>query len=144
MVSGWLYRLTLPNGVPSPPARPHFPRHQLPQRLAQSGFREGMPVFIRILKEEGILKCICAGPPAGGFPDLSDLRLVGRARPKLKEGDGQSPEGFYEVTRAALNPNSRYHLSFNLGFPTPSIARHGRTGSFLMVHGPAPRSAAMR
>ncbi|MGL5115998.1 MAG: L,D-transpeptidase family protein, partial [Beijerinckiaceae bacterium] len=55
--------------------------------------------------------------------------------PKLKEGDGQSPEGFYAVTRRALNPNSSYYLSFNLGFPNAFDRAHGRTGSFLMVHG---------
>ena len=37
--------------------------------------------------------------------------------PKLKEGDLQAPEGFYSVTKDKLNPNSRFHLSFNLGFP---------------------------
>src|SRR5438477_12608809 len=29
----------------------------------------------------------------------------------------QAPEGFYQVTSEQLNPNSRHHLSFNLGFP---------------------------
>ena len=55
--------------------------------------------------------------------------------PKLKEGDGQSPEGFYFVHPGAMNPNSSYHLSFNLGFPNAYDRAHGRTGSFLMVHG---------
>ena len=34
-----------------------------------------------------------------------------------------------------MNPNSSYHLSFNLGFPNAYDRAHGRTGSFLMVHG---------
>ncbi len=55
--------------------------------------------------------------------------------PKLKEGDGQSPEGFYFVKPGAMNPNSSYHLSFNLGFPNAYDRAHNRTGSFLMVHG---------
>jgi murein L,D-transpeptidase YafK len=53
----------------------------------------------------------------------------------LKEGDRQAPEGFYTVSRAQLNPNSRWHRSFNLGFPNLYDRTHGRTGSFLMVHG---------
>ena len=61
--------------------------------------------------------------------------MVRHARPKLKEGDGQSPEGFYAVSLGALNPNSSYHLSFNLGFPNRFDRENGRTGSFLMVHG---------
>ena len=55
--------------------------------------------------------------------------------PKLKEGDRQSPEGFYRVGKGALNPNSKFHLSFNLGFPNTYDRAQGRTGSFLMVHG---------
>jgi len=47
----------------------------------------------------------------------------------------QAPEGFYQVTSEQLNPNSRHHLSFNLGFPNAFDRVHGRTGSYLMVHG---------
>ena len=59
----------------------------------------------------------------------------GALGPKLKEGDGQSPEGFYFIKPSSLNPNSSYHLSFNLGFPNAYDRAHGRTGSYLMVHG---------
>ena len=34
-----------------------------------------------------------------------------------------------------MNPQSSYHLSFNLGYPNAFDRAHGRTGSFLMVHG---------
>jgi len=34
-----------------------------------------------------------------------------------------------------MNPNSSYHLSFNLGFPNKYDQANGRTGSYLMVHG---------
>ncbi len=37
--------------------------------------------------------------------------------------------------KEALNPNSRMHLSFNLGFPNAYDRDKGRSGSFLMVHG---------
>ena len=59
----------------------------------------------------------------------------GALGPKLKQGDGQSPEGFYWVPPRALNPNSSYHLSFNLGYPNAYDRSHGRTGDYLMVHG---------
>jgi len=55
--------------------------------------------------------------------------------PKLKQGDRQSPEGFYFVKPNQLNPWSRFHLSFNLGYPNKYDRVHGRTGSALMVHG---------
>lgn len=59
----------------------------------------------------------------------------GRLGPKLKEGDQQSPEGFYKVSARQMNPNSTYHLSFNLGFPNKFDRANGRTGNYLMVHG---------
>lgn len=59
----------------------------------------------------------------------------GRLGPKLKQGDRQSPEGFYYINKGRLNPNSSYHLSFNLGYPNAYDRAHGRTGDFLMVHG---------
>jgi len=39
------------------------------------------------------------------------------------------------VTPARLNPSSRFHLSFNLGYPNEYDRAHRRTGSALMVHG---------
>ena len=34
-----------------------------------------------------------------------------------------------------LNPLSKFHLSFNLGYPNEYDKTHGRTGSALMIHG---------
>jgi murein L,D-transpeptidase YafK len=39
------------------------------------------------------------------------------------------------VDANALNPNSRWHRAFNLGFPNAFDRAHRRTGSYLMVHG---------
>ena len=55
--------------------------------------------------------------------------------PKERQGDRQAPEGFYTVDASQLNPNSKYHRSFNLGFPNAFDRAHGRTGALLMVHG---------
>lgn len=111
-------------------------KQPLPVRLAENGFRSGDPVFIRIFKESSELE-IWMKDTAGWrlFDTWPVCRWSGTLGPKLKEGDGQSPEGFYTVAREALNPNSNYHLSFNLGFPNAYDKVHGRTGSFLMVHG---------
>ena len=59
----------------------------------------------------------------------------GRLGPKLKEGDSQAPEGFYTIASEQLNPNSRWHRAFNLGFPNVFDKSKGRYGSFIMVHG---------
>lgn len=61
--------------------------------------------------------------------------------PKLREGDRQVPEGPYRVTY--LNPNSQYHLSLRVGYPSEQDVEwaraEGRTGlgGDIMIHGNA-------
>ncbi|MGH1403032.1 MAG: L,D-transpeptidase family protein [Alphaproteobacteria bacterium] len=69
------------------------------------------------------------------FRTYNICKKSGILGPKLKEGDKQTPEGFYNVTPHRLNPNSQYFLSFNIGFPNEYDRAHGRTGSHLMIHG---------
>ena len=104
--------------------------------LSDKGMEAGQPVFMRIFKREAELELwLRAGETYSLFRTYPICSYSGDLGPKLKEGDRQSPEGFYFVTRNALNPNSSYHLSFNLGFPNAYDRAHGRTGSYLMVHG---------
>ena len=96
----------------------------------------GAPIFIRIFKESNELEVwVETGKECTLFHTYPICAYSGALGPKLKEGDGQSPEGFYYVTRSRMNPNSRYYLSFNLGFPNTYDGAKGRTGSYLMVHG---------
>jgi murein L,D-transpeptidase YafK len=122
------------------PGTPEILKPKLPlplsQKLAEKGLKRGQPVFVRIMKESSELELwMDRGDQWVMLHTYPVCRWSGALGPKLKEGDGQAPEGFYAVTRRALNPNSSYHLSFNLGFPNAYDAAHGRTGSFLMVHG---------
>ena len=55
--------------------------------------------------------------------------------PKVSQGDRQAPEGFYLVSQEQMNPRSKYHLSFNVGFPNAYDRAYGRTGQDIMVHG---------
>ncbi len=109
---------------------------RLAARLAAHGLAAGQPVFVRIFKEESELEVWLQS--ADGYRLLHTYPICkwsGRLGPKLKEGDRQSPEGFYEVSRRQLNPHSRHHLAFNIGFPNAYDQWHGRTGTYLMVHG---------
>ncbi len=108
----------------------------LTQQLAEAGFAVGMPAHIRIFKEESKLEVwLNPGDKFELFKTYDICNFSGHLGPKLQEGDRQSPEGFYRVGLSALNPNSSYHLSFNLGFPNQFDQSLGRTGSYLMVHG---------
>ncbi len=111
-------------------------RQTLPTRLAAKGLREGQPVYLRIFKQEAVLELWMEGGQGWRlFQSYPICRFSGDLGPKLKQGDRQAPEGFYQVAAGQLNPNSRHHLSFNLGFPNEYDRAHGRTGTFLMVHG---------
>lgn len=112
------------------------PLGDLDQRLAGKGLKRGAPIFVRIFKREFELELWMRG--TGGYKLFATYPICtwsGRLGPKLTTGDKQAPEGVYHVDRTALNPQSRWHRSFNLGFPNAFDRAHGRTGSFLMVHG---------
>ena len=116
------------------PGQPDLTR--LPARLAGAQVRSGAPVFIRIFKREFELELWMKGGQE--FRRLATYPVCmwsGDLGPKLKEGDGQAPEGVYTVDAAALNPNSKYYRAFNLGFPNALDRAQGRTGSLIMVHG---------
>jgi len=96
----------------------------------------GQPLFIRIFKASHELEVWLESE--GEFTLFQNYTICdfsGELGPKLKEGDLQSPEGFYFVTPEQMNPASQYHLSFNLGFPNLYDRTRGQTGSALMVHG---------
>jgi len=96
----------------------------------------GQPIFLRIFKEESELEVwVKRGVTYELFKTYDICKFSGELGPKLKEGDKQSPEGFYTVSASALNPWSDYHLSFNLGYPNEYDRLHNHTGGALMVHG---------
>jgi murein L,D-transpeptidase YafK len=129
-----LRRLTMARLGQPLPGTPDTAR--LEARLAEAGFKIGAPVFIRIFKQEFELELwMRRGDHYELFATYPICRWSGRLGPKLREGDRQAPEGFYTVDAAALNPNSRWRRSFNLGFPNAYDRSYGRSGTFLMVHG---------
>lgn len=106
------------------------------KRLADGGFTLAQPILIRIFKRDFELEVWKAKD--GRFHHFATYpicRWSGWLGPKRQQGDRQAPEGFYAVSKSQLNPNSRWHRSFNLGFPNLYDRSHGRTGTFLMVHG---------
>jgi len=105
-------------------------------RLAARNLSLGAPVFVRIFKREFELELwMKRGDRFERFATYPVCMWSGYLGPKLSQGDRQAPEGFYTVGKSSLNPNSKYHRSFNLGYPNAFDRAHGRTGSLLMVHG---------
>lgn len=116
------------------PGTPDF--SALDERLASAGVKLGAPVLVRIFKREFELELwVKKGDRFERFATYPICKWSGRLGPKIRQGDRQAPEGFYTVDSRALNPNSRWFRSFNLGFPNAHDRAHRRTGSFIMVHG---------
>jgi murein L,D-transpeptidase YafK len=107
------------------------------QKLTEKNLDFGVPIFIRIFKQEAELELwlLSSSGEFELFDTYEICHFSGELGPKQRVGDQQSPEGFYFVTPMRMNPWSRFHLSFNLGYPNVYDRYHGRTGSALMVHG---------
>jgi len=105
--------------------------------LRQKKMPERSPILVRVFKEEAELE-VWKQDSTGRFQILKTYpicRWSGDLGPKLWEGDGQTPEGFYRVTPELMNPHSSYYLAINIGYPNSFDKANMRDGSLLMIHG---------
>ena len=117
----------------------------LEARLAERGFGPGSKAFVRIFKAERQLELwLRRGATFALFQTYDICNWSGDLGPKLKEGDGQAPEGFYAVGFKQLNPRSAYYRAFDLGFPNAYDRAQGHTGSLPWCTATACRSAVTR
>lgn len=111
-------------------------RPSLEKRCIEQGVSLGDPLYIRIFKSEKELEIWLRND--SGYSLVETLPVAyfsGDLGPKTRQGDNQAPEGFYWVVPRRMNPWSRYHLSFDLGYPNARDRQHGCTGGLIMVHG---------
>lgn len=121
--------------IVAPHLRP-LPRDTM-MLLGKKGMDPQAPIFVRIFKEESELE-VWKQRDDGRYYHFKTYPVCnwsGDLGPKVKQGDRQAPEGFYTVTREQMNPDSKFHLAMNLGYPNPFDRAHRRTGEFLMIHG---------
>jgi len=105
--------------------------------LADKGMTEESPILIRIFKAESELE-VWKAKGDGHFYHFKTYPICdwsGKLGPKIDQGDRQTPEGFYLVNEGLMNPKSKYHLAFNVGFPNAYDRSLGRSGGDIMVHG---------
>ena len=120
---------------PTPPAA--FWAQQLAYPRVRAAYARGWPllaarlqarrldparleVFFRLLKTHRALEVWARNQGDAAFLLLASYPLAatsGTLGPKRRAGDGQVPEGFYTIDR--FNPQSLYHLSLGLDYPTP-------------------------
>jgi murein L,D-transpeptidase YafK len=105
--------------------------------LGKKGMDLSSPMYVRVFKEESELELwkVRSDGRYHHFKTYPICNWSGDLGPKIKQGDKQAPEGFYSVPRTQMNPNSQFHLAFNLGYPNAYDRANKRTGDFLMVHG---------
>jgi len=105
--------------------------------LGKKGMDAQAPIFIRVFKEESELE-IWKQRDDGRFYHFKTYPICnwsGDLGPKTRYGDRQAPEGFYRIAREQMNPDSKYHLAMNLGYPNAFDRAQNRNGDFLMIHG---------
>jgi hypothetical protein len=111
-----------------------------PQGVTLVGLKEErvLHVYVRMPADKD------GSPPAWALAaSYPVLGASGVAGPKLREGDGQVPEGVYRVP--SLHPNSSFHAALRLDYPNEfdrsMAARDGRAdqgvrlGGDIMIHG---------
>ena len=115
--------------------RPHFDKAQVsypPRHLLLLGIKDESRLEIYAPGADGKLRFIRSYPI---------LAASGVSGPKLREGDGQVPEGIYVIE--SLNPNSSYHLALRIGYPNafdreqPKRDDREMLGGDIMIHGKA-------
>jgi len=107
------------------------------QQMSSLNMDRAAPIMLRLYKSESILE-VWKEDRDGKYALLQSYpicKFSGQLGPKIREGDHQAPEGFYEITPTQLNPRSREYLAFNIGFPNAFDRSLGRTGTVVMVHG---------
>ncbi len=110
---------------------------KLLSEMNSRGLGAASPILIRVFKQESELE-LWKMDRTGRYELLKTYpicRWSGKLGPKKVDGDRQTPEGFYSIAQRQMNPDSRYYLSFNLGFPNRLEAALGYQGSYLMIHG---------
>jgi len=109
---------------------------RLRDRLAELGVRSGAPMLMRIFKDTSELEVwIEKGERFELFATYPICHWSGTLGPKLREGDKQTPEGFYTITSRQMRQLGRWPTAINLGFPNAFDRARRRDGSYILMHG---------
>tara|TARA_R110002096_G_scaffold215310_9_gene403118 strand:- start:28944 stop:29708 length:765 start_codon:yes stop_codon:yes gene_type:complete len=111
--------------------------------LSRLNLKMGEPIFIRIFKETRELE-VWVQPTGSNIFIFYKTYLIcsdlGDLGPKRRERDGDAPEGFYWIAPRHMDPGSKYHLSFNIGFPNQYDRQQRWSGNPVLVHGGCKRT----
>jgi hypothetical protein len=101
-----------------------------PQKILLAAFKQEKILEVWISAQDNNFKLLKTYPIKAASGNLG---------PKLKEGDGQVPEGIYKIE--SLNPNSMFHLALRVSYPnafdkSKAASNNVRNlGGDIMIHG---------
>ncbi|WP_231427127.1 murein L,D-transpeptidase family protein [Pedobacter sp. Leaf250] len=108
--------------------------------IKAAGYGNDFSMLINAYKAEGKLEIWLKSKTAKNYSLFRTYDFCahsGTLGPKVIEGDGQTPEGFYYIN--VFNPMSNFHLSLGVNYPnTVDLARTGKnrkTGGDIYIHG---------
>ena len=98
-----------------------------------------LEIFIRAFKTEDKLEVWGKNKSDDKFVLLKTYEVCAKSGllgPKMKQGDGQVPEGVYNINR--FNPTSTYYLSLGLNYPNAADKKRSKAkdlGGDIFIHG---------
>ncbi|MFP4543996.1 MAG: murein L,D-transpeptidase family protein [Candidatus Kapaibacterium sp.] len=96
-------------------------------------------LYIRAFKSEKKIELWAKNRSDDTFTLVREYKVLnstGGPGPKRKQGDKQTPEGFYYIKR--FNPKSKYYLSLGINYPNASdlaFADKDNPGGDIFIHG---------
>ena len=95
-------------------------------------------IFLRVFKQERVIELWGRAANQRAFTLVKSYPIcaLSDVGPKRRQGDGQTPEGFYHVD--FLNPESEFHLSLHVNYPNAAdrlVGRSGALGGDIFIHG---------
>jgi murein L,D-transpeptidase YafK len=94
-------------------------------------------ILLRAFKKDAVVELWAGDDSLTLVHEFKICASSGTLGPKVKQGDGQVPEGFYTIDK--LNPFSTFHLALHVDYPNKSDRLRNKDvvdlGGDIMVHG---------
>lgn len=111
----------------------------LQKELTQAGIKGPFKLYLSAYKSEGKLELWLQSEKEKAYKLFKTYNFCahsGVLGPKVKEGDLQTPEGFYNIN--VFNPESNFHLSLGVNYPNEIDRQRSRLekpGGDIYIHG---------